>query len=238
MSKRKLSRRNMMKATASIGALTAMRHLWPSWLPRLAFASNGVQGDAIVCVFLRGGADALNMVVPFGDDNYYRARPLLAFGQPDSNDSAKSLELDDFFGLNPDMRPMHELLMSGQMTAIHAVGPPNVSRSHFEAMDLMERGTDGESGADSGWLGRHLMATTSEGDSPLRAIGWGDNLQKSLHGYISANSLQSIADYHLSGNRELANDMSTALSAMYAGQSQLDTAAGATLRCPANRAKH
>lgn len=226
---KRISRRDLLKATATIGALGAVQHIWPSWLPRLAFASDGVQGDAIVCVFLRGGADALNMVVPFGDQNYYNARPLLAFGPPDSRDSDRTLELNDFFGLNPDMRPLHELMMHGHMLAIHAVGPPNVSRSHFEAMDLMERGTDGEHGADSGWLGRHLMATTTNQDSPLRAIGWGDNLQKSLHGYIAANSLQSIADYHLSGDRELANDMSAALTAMYQGQSGLDSAATATL---------
>ena len=225
----RISRRDMIKAAAALGAMGTLRQLWPTWLPRLAFASNGVQGDVLVVVFLRGGADALNMVVPFGDDNYYRARPLLAFGQPDSSDSAKALELDDFFGLNPDMNPMHELFTTGHMTAIHAVGPPNVSRSHFEAMDLMERGTDGESGADSGWIGRHLTATSSPQDSPLRAIGWGDSLQTSLHGYISANALRSLADYHLSGNQQLASDMMSTLDLMYQGSGNLDTSANATL---------
>ncbi|KAB2857640.1 MAG: DUF1501 domain-containing protein, partial [Anaerolineae bacterium] len=138
-----LSRRQWLQAATALSAIGATRVLWPAWLPRLAFASEGVQGDTLVCIFLRGGADALNMTVPFGDDNYYKARPLLAIGQPDSSDSVKALALDDFFGLNPDMRPIHELLMNGHMTVIHAAGIPNVSRSHFEAMDLMERGTNG-----------------------------------------------------------------------------------------------
>jgi uncharacterized protein (DUF1501 family) len=159
------------------------------------------------------------MVVPFGDDNYYRARPLLAMQPPDSRASSRSLELDGFFGLNQDMSALHEIFRAGHMTAIHACGPPNVSRSHFEAMDLMERGTDGESGADSGWLGRHLMTTASTDDSPLRAIGWDESLQKSLRGYVSAMALQSIADFHLHDDQELADDMSVALSAMYQNES-------------------
>ena len=31
--------------------------------------------STLVVVFLRGGADGLNMVVPHGDDRYYAARP-------------------------------------------------------------------------------------------------------------------------------------------------------------------
>ncbi len=229
MTKANFSRRDFIKATAALSAYGTMRSLWPSWLPRLAFASEGAVGDVIVCVFLRGGADALNMIVPHGDENYYNARPLLALNAPDAR-SSRTLELDNFFGLNPDMRPMHELFLNGHMTAVHACGPPNVSRSHFEAMDLMERGTDGERGADSGWLGRHLMATAGDGDSPLRAIGWGDQLQKSLHGYVSATSLQSIADFHLNRDPALADDMSLALTALYQNTpAPLDAAAQATL---------
>lgn len=225
----KISRRELIKVLGAAGALGATSRLWPSWMPRIAFANDGVQGDVLVCVFLRGGADALNMIIPFGDDNYYRARPLLAFGQPDSNDSEKAIELTDFFGLNPDMRALEEVFKGGNLAAIHAVGSPNAPRSHFEAMDMIERGVDDAASISSGWLGRHLMSTTGQNDSPLRAIGWGENLQKSLHGYISANALQSIADYHLNGDRQLATDMSSALSVMYQNDTNIDTAALATL---------
>ncbi len=230
MTRNTFSRRDFIRATATLGAYGALRSLWPSWMPRLAFAQNGVPGDVIVCIFLRGGADALNMVVPHGDDNYYRARPLLALDPPDSSNPNRTLELDDFFGLNQDMQALHEIFIAGHMVAVHACGPPNVSRSHFEAMDLMERGTDGETGADSGWLGRHLMVTSSEADSPLRAVGWGENLQKSLHGYVSATAMESIRDFHLSDDNDLAEDMSAALSALYQDSAApLNTAASATL---------
>jgi uncharacterized protein (DUF1501 family) len=224
----KLSRRNFLKSAGILGAGLFAREIYPAWMPRLAFAQDGVQGDVLVCIFLRGGADALNIIAPFGDDAYYRARPTLALGQPDSNRDSATLELSDFFGLNPDMIAMHELLTQGQMTAIHAVGAPHVSRSHFEAMDLIERGTDGaEGGASTGWLGRYLTQTAGTNDTPLRAIGWGDSLQTSLQGYISATSLRSITDYHLTGAD--ADRVQASLAALYQEDDMLDEAARATV---------
>lgn len=210
-----ITRRQILTAGAAVSAYTALQSVWPRWLPRLAFAADGVPGDVLVCIFLRGGADALNMVVPFGDQAYYDARPLLAFDPPDRRGGVPALALDDFFALNPDMKPIHELLTSGRMTAIHAVGPPKVSRSHFAAMESMESGTDGEARAGSGWLGRHLMTTAGSQDSPLRAIGWGEKLQTSLRGYVSATVLQSIADFHLHGDRQQVDSMQSVLSALY-----------------------
>jgi uncharacterized protein (DUF1501 family) len=221
----------MLKTTAAFSVAGAMQTLWPRWMPRLAFAQEGVRGDVLVCIFLRGGADSLNIIVPFGDDDYYKARPTLAIPRPDSRAENRVLQLDDFFGLNPDMKALGPLFTGGHLAAIHAVGAPNVSRSHFEAMDLLERGTDGKSGASSGWLGRHLMITSSATDSPLRAVGWGENLQTSLRGYVNATALRSIADFHLHGDTSETDKMTAALATMYQqSDAPLDMAANATLQ--------
>jgi len=225
-----VSRRQFLKVTAGASVATALSGLWPAWMPRVAFAQDGTPGDVIVCIFLRGGADALNMIVPFGDDDYYRARPFLAIPQPDSRSENRVLALDDFFGLNPDMVQLHELFTAGRMKAIHACGAPNGSRSHFEAMDTMEKGIDGEGGADSGWLGRHLMVSSSSLDSPLRAIGWSDSVQTSLRGYISATAMRSITEYHLHGDEAITEQMTASLAALYqSDDNPLEAAATATL---------
>jgi uncharacterized protein (DUF1501 family) len=226
-----ISRRNILKTTAVLSVAGAMHVLWPRWMPRLAFAQEGIRGDVLVCIFLRGGADALNLIVPFGDADYYKARPTLAIPQPDSRAENRVLQLDDFFGLNPDMQALHSLFTGGHLAAIHAVGAPNVSRSHFEAMDLLERGTDGKNGASSGWLGRHLMITSGVSDSPLRAVGWGENLQTSLRGYVNATALRSIADFHLHGNTSETDKMTDALAALYQqSDTPLEMAASTTLQ--------
>jgi uncharacterized protein (DUF1501 family) len=245
-----ISRRSLLKAAAAISGAATLQTLWPGWMPRLAFAREGVAKDVIVCVFLRGGADSLNMIVPHGDDNYYAARPTLAIARPDSRSGERGLMLDDFFSLNPDMSALHELFTAGHLKAIHAVGAPNVSRSHFEAMDLLERGTDGHSGASSGWLGRHLAASSSPGDSPLRAIGWDEKLPTALRGFVSANAFRSITDFHLHGDSSQTDQMMNTLAAMYEN-SPLQDAAASTLDAlqtvqqidvnryqPANRARY
>ena len=39
---------------------------------------NGDHRQTLVVVFLRGGADGLNMVAPFEDPGYFKARPRVA----------------------------------------------------------------------------------------------------------------------------------------------------------------
>lgn len=221
------TRRSFLKSIGILGGGLVLREIVPSWMPRLSFAQDGVSGDVIVTIFLRGGADALNIIAPFADEDYYRARPTLALARPDSRSSSAVLALDDFFGLNPDMSAMHELITAGRMTAIHAVGAPHISRSHFEAMDLIERGTDGQDGANTGWLGRYLSQTISESDSALRAIGWGDSLQTSLMGYIPATALRSITDYHLANENPQA--FQSAMSQLYQSDQVLEQSAQSTL---------
>ena len=62
----------------------------------------------LVCIFLRGAADTLNMVIPYGDDQYYKSRPTLAIPAPshDKDTGATSLRLDDFYAFHPRLRPL------------------------------------------------------------------------------------------------------------------------------------
>jgi len=74
------------------------------------------QNHTLVVVFLRGGADGLNMVVPTGDDAYYRARPLI--GIPRGN----TLALDDLFGLHESLSPLQRAYGEGELLIVHGAG--------------------------------------------------------------------------------------------------------------------
>lgn len=189
----------------------------PGWMPRLAFAGRAApRGDTLVCIFLRGAADALNIVVPHGEDAYYQARPTLAIARPDDARAPARLrarDLDGFFGLHPALAPLIESWQAGHLAAVHACGAPDESRSHFQAMELMERGLADSAGPASGWLGRHLAAT--RGGSPLRAVGFGERLPRMLYGPAPATALRSIADFHLGGRLADAAPFQAAMSALY-----------------------
>jgi len=193
-----------------------------TWMPRLSFAPKNTapRGDTLVVVFLRGAADVLNMVVPHGEDAYYALRPTLGIPRPDdlkSKQEERTVDLDGFFGFHPNMQPLLEAWHSRQLAIIHACGAPDESRSHFKAMELMERGVDDELGPASGWIGRHLATLDTGNSSPLRAVGMGTRPQRSLSGAIPVSALRSIVDYHFGGDQLALKQMRAALNYVYQG---------------------
>jgi uncharacterized protein (DUF1501 family) len=189
-------------------------------MPRLAFAprNSAPRGDVLVVVFLRGAADVLNMVVPHGEDAYYQLRPSLGIPRPDDASSMpneRAIDLDGFFGFHPLMSALLDAWQSQHLAIIHACGAPDESRSHFKAMELMERGVDDERGPASGWIGRHLATLNTGNSSPLRAVGMGTRPQRSLSGTVPVSALRSIADFHLGGDPRALQQMRAALSTVY-----------------------
>lgn len=207
--KQALHRRSFLQKAGVIGVSSLALS---AWLPRMAFASspdNRSSRDVLVCVFLRGGQDGLSAVVPYTDANYHDNRPRIRV--PDD----KVIDLDGQFGLHPAMAPLHEIWQQQDLAFVHAIGSPHQTRSHFDAMDYMERGTPGEKQLHSGWIARHLQQTAQQSDSPFRAIGMGNMLQQSLRGADSTLAMKSITDFHLKGRKREALEAQRALQQLY-----------------------
>ena len=155
--------------------------LSPSFLRRTAFAlelPKAARGKVLIALFQRGAADALSMVVPHGDADYYRLRPNIGIARPARvAGAAGSIDLDGFFGLHPALAPFKPLYDRGLLAPIHAVGSPSATRSHFDAQDYMESGTPDAKGTRDGWLNRYLATcdtceanrTAPSGTEPARA---------------------------------------------------------------------
>ena len=216
-----LTRRDFIKTAV----LTTLPIALPIWMPRLAFAPQGLapRGDVLVCIFQRGAMDGLNAVMPYTENAYYDNRPTIAIPPPKSGDDASAIDLDGYFGLHPALRSFKDSWDAGQLAIVHAAGSPDPSHSHFDAMDFMERGTPGEKRIPTGWLGRHLQITAGQNDSPFRAVGFGSMLQTSLRGPVSATVLQSIAEFHLQGKPDALTQFQKALADMYSGSDALAT---------------
>jgi uncharacterized protein (DUF1501 family) len=157
-----MNRRVFMKSGAM--ALVTMG-LNPSFLRRSVYGMELLRGAAthgnsrgkiLICLFQRGAADALNVVVPHGEAAYYRMRPSIAIPRPVSGAAQAAVDLDGFFGLHPSLAPMKELWDRGLLAPVHAVGSPSNTRSHFDAQDYMESGTPDNKGTPDGWLNRYL----------------------------------------------------------------------------------
>ena len=153
---------------------------------------NGDDPRTLVVVFLRGGADGLNMVAPLGDDGYKKARPRIALGRDDS------IRLDDFFGLNPLLGGLEPAWKEGDLAIVHAAGSEDETRSHFEAQDLMEHGGI----AAGGWLGRFLRFKERPADAGLAAVALSKGLPESLRGAPAATAMSSIDEFSLGRGHE------------------------------------
>lgn len=152
-----------------------------------SLTGNGDNLKTLVVVFLRGGADGLNMVAPTHDDGYYRARPRIAIKASDAT------KLDGDFGLNPILMDLAAPYHDGALAVVHAAGSEDSTRSHFEAQDLMERAGE----VAGGWLGRYLRFRGATTSGALSAIAVSRALPESLRGAPAATVMRSLEDFTL-----------------------------------------
>jgi uncharacterized protein (DUF1501 family) len=192
-----------------------------------AQASQSATGQILICLFLRGGADGLNIVAPVGDSDYAALRPTIGVPIPGSSADA-GLDLDGFFALNPAMAPLLKHYDSGDLAFIQAAGLLNSSHSHFDAQDLMDRGVISFSAAFDGWLNRYL-ALDSTFDDTFRAIGIGHSTPKSLAGASPTISINKIADFGLTLGEELGPVMQNVLTGLFNKGTLLDQQAQGAL---------
>ncbi len=113
----------------------------------------GVPEDRVlVVVQLGGGNDGLNTVVPFGMNQYYKARPGIAIAEKD----VLKLSGSDGIGVHPGMTALRDMFDDGLAAIVQGVGYPNPNRSHFKSMDIWQ--TADTTATGDGWLGRYFDA--------------------------------------------------------------------------------
>lgn len=162
-----------------------------SALAQVSLNKDKTTGRTLVTIFLRGAMDGLSMIAPVGDDDYHRHRKALGIG-------TSGLKLTDFFAFHPALAPLHPFFLEGKLSGIHAIGSQDQSRSHFEAMALMERGAAGSPAEiSSGWVARWLDATRPAEVSPLRGIGFGPIQPDILRGATDVSTIQDLAELRL-----------------------------------------
>ena len=201
-----MNRREFLFAAASAAAA----------VPALSFSGRLFAAPAgsprFLLVFLRGGYDCNNLLVPCGSDFYYESRPTLAIAKPDANNPDSAVALDADWGLNPVVRDtLYPLWQKQQLAFIPFAGTNDLSRSHFETQRHIERGEpmDHGTGYRSGFLARLSGLLTG-----TPAIAFTSNLPLSFQG-----AKRDIPNISLKGDPRAHFDERQAaiLSGMYKG---------------------
>lgn len=95
----------------------------------------------LLLVFLRGGYDCNSLLIPYKSDFYYQSRPTLAIAPPDPSNPNGALALDADWGLHPSLRTsLFPMWQRKQLAFVPFAGTDDLSRSHFETQDTIERG--------------------------------------------------------------------------------------------------
>ena len=207
-----LSRRRLLGAAGAAAALGVVGGLAADTASsRYAFAGPAYSGDVLVVLSLRGGFDGLSAIVPAADPAYAGARP--GIGIPTS----ALLALDATFGMHPALAPLKGLWDAGQLGAVHAAGQPDPTRSHFRAMEEMERAAPG-SGVRTGWLDR--VSSAEGAGTAFATVGVGvEANQRALLGPAPELLMGSLDEFALSGadDAEERARWTAALEAMHRG---------------------
>ncbi|MEB0043263.1 MULTISPECIES: DUF1501 domain-containing protein [unclassified Pseudomonas] len=199
-----MNRREFLLATAAAAALPSLSFSGklfaaPPSAPRFLF------------VFLRGGYDCNNLLVPYNSDFYYDSRPTLAIARPDQGNLDSAIALDSNWGLNPVLRDsIYPLWQRKQIAFVPFAGTDDLSRSHFETQDNIESGEPSQqrNGYGSGFLAR--LALAAPDSAP---IAFTDALPLSFQGG------KDIPNLSLRGVSKPAfdNRQSSILASMYKG---------------------
>jgi uncharacterized protein (DUF1501 family) len=159
----------------------------------------------LVVVFQRGAADGLSMVPPYADKRYHELRPTIGIPAPGGDGGA--VKLDATFGLHPALAVgLVPHWKSGALAIVHAVGSPDVTRSHFDAQDYVETGTPGLKHTDDGFLNRLLQRNPEKGDTSLRALAFSPNLPRILSGPAPAVAMSSIDQLKVQAPGDISGD--------------------------------
>jgi uncharacterized protein (DUF1501 family) len=173
-------RRTFLQASA----LAASGLAFSSPLARAATAPvRPANKKVTVVLFQRGGADALALFAPTGDPNYAVQRPNIGVSPPGSPGSVVGLYMNPLFSMHPSLAGIHAgyAATGSRVGIVHAVGHLPYDRSHFTSQDELETGSP-DGSLNDGWINRHLMATATARDAPVRALALIGSMPKSLLG--------------------------------------------------------
>lgn len=166
-------------------------------LPALSFSGRlfaaPPRSPRLLFVFLRGGYDCNSLLIPYASDFYYASRPALAIARPAAGNADAAIALDADWGLTPVLRDsIYPMWQKKQIAFVPFAGTDDLSRSHFETQDDIERGEPAGLGGDyrSGFMARLSSVLTG-----VAAIAFANSLPLSFQG-----AKRDIPNISLRGN--------------------------------------
>lgn len=208
----RLDRRALLGwSAAALGAWCAPAPLFA----RAAAGGSGPSGRKLLTIFLRGGNDAVNTIVPLHDADYFApgTRPTLAFQPTECLDLGNGAA-----GFHPALLKLKTVYDAGFVAAIQRVGYPDPTLSHFSGQQFVETAKPGDYAFREGWTARWAEHCASSSTS-LSAVSVSPQLMLQFSGARVLAHVPSLAQYRTGNDPaslKLFGDASSGLFARYA----------------------
>lgn len=173
-----LTRRRLL---AAAGGLTVACAAAPRFGARglleaaAAEAADAPDARVLVSLYLDGGNDGLNTLIPVSDARYRQLRARIGI------DPAATLAVPGHpeFGWHPSLGGLKQLHDAGKVAVLPAVDYANPDQSHFNSQIFWRTGVVGPTSDRTGWLGRTVDAIGGTGNA-LQAVSIGTSLDPIL----------------------------------------------------------
>jgi uncharacterized protein (DUF1501 family) len=175
---------------------------------RISYAAAATPTNGtLVVIFLRGGMDGLSLLVPADDPYLLAKRPEIMVR------GGTLIPMERGFALHPSMAPLQALKNAGKLAVVPAVSTPDLSRSHFQAQDCLERGSSNS--LTSGWLDRVLEVAGA--GTTFRSVSVGGMLPRSLMGDSSSLAMYNLDSLKIDVDDDEVEATKVALGSLYTG---------------------
>jgi uncharacterized protein (DUF1501 family) len=191
----------------------------PGFIRRaMAEGTIGLQGKKVLFIFLRGGNDGINNIIPVQDPAYYAARPAIgipkdpdpvvttrystASGQCDVVSSTYPYAIplgNGFAALHPALNELAPVYNAGELALIHRVAYPRQSRSHFDSEKYWENGSPYNNNLKEGIFYRAMVESGLTGARALTAVSVQSNMPLIIRGDYPMTNLGDPLRYSLLG---------------------------------------
>jgi len=183
-----LTRRQLLAlgGSAALASLLGTR----AWGDDPAAADAAFRWDrSLVLIELRGGNDALNMVIPYAEDAYARLRPMIHVPED------QLLALDDALAFHPAMAALKDSWQAGDLGIAHGVGYDHPNRSHFRGIDIWNTASRADEMLSDGWVARILAKVPDPPPHRLAdgiILGFGSTVAYGGFGPLFGQTLRTI----------------------------------------------
>lgn len=202
------NRRTFFKAGMGVGVAVLGSQLVTS---RVSYAAaDTLPSGTMVVIFLRGGMDGLSLLVPDNDPYLLEKRPDI---MARSSATHQLIPMGRGFGLHPSLTPLSGLIQQGKLAVVPAVSTPDLTRSHFQAQDCLERGSSNS--LTTGWLDRVLQVAGA--GTTFRSVSVGGTLPRSLMGSSGSLAMYNLDSLKIDVDDDEMGPTRDALETLYTG---------------------